>query len=105
MISKSGPRLNAISMRADTRQSYSYHPHNRQHKFCPICGTSIVILPNDKIQDAGKIGINLRTVEGVDVGKLKLKAADGRARDPSDEMREWQSAKTMMASGNKQEEG
>jgi hypothetical protein len=62
-------------------------------------------VPNDRIQDAGKIGINLRTVEGVDVGKLKLRSVDGRARDPDDEMREWQVAKEMVVSGKGREEG
>lgn len=55
-------------------------------------------MPNEKIQDAGKIGINLRTVEGVDVDKLNVKFADGRGRDPNDEMREWEEKKAGKVS-------
>lgn len=54
-------------------------------------------MPNDKIQDAGKIGIDLGTVEGTEMEKLKLVPADGRARDPDDEMREWDGRKAAMA--------
>jgi hypothetical protein len=58
----------------------------------------MMIFPNDKIQDAGKIGINLRTVEGVDLEKLKLKPADGRSRDPNDEMKQWENKRTRIES-------
>jgi hypothetical protein len=55
-----------------------------------------VIVPNDRIQDAGKVGINMRTVEEVELGKLRFRYVDGRARDPGDEMREWEKVKAEL---------
>lgn len=75
-------------------QEYSFAPHNRKHLFCSTCGTSMLIVSNEKIPDNGKIGVNMRSVEGLDVQKLKVRAVDGKARRPEDEMRAWEEAKT-----------
>lgn len=85
-----------FSVLAEMWQSYTYYPHNRQHRFCPTCGTSIVIVPNDRIQDAGKVGINLRAVEEVELRKLRFGYVDGLARDPGDEMRAWEKVKVGL---------
>lgn len=77
-------------------QSYSFAPHNRKHKFCPKCGSSILIEPNDKIEDAGDTGINLRTVEGINLSKLKIIPYDGRSRDSDDEMKAWAERKKNL---------
>ena len=57
--------------------------------FCGRCGTSLLIFSNEKIPDNGKVGVNLRSVVGLDVQKLKVRWVDGKGRDPSDEMRQW----------------
>jgi hypothetical protein len=54
----------------------------------------MLIVSNEKIPDNGKIGVNMRSVEGLDVQKLKTQAVDGRARRPEDEMKAWEDAKT-----------
>jgi hypothetical protein len=53
----------------------------------------MLIIPNDKIPDAGKIGINIRTVVGIELEMLKFVKADGRARVPEIEMKDWESTK------------
>jgi hypothetical protein len=39
------------------------------------------------------VGVNVRTVEGLDVGGLKVRHVDGRGRDPEEEMRDWEEKK------------
>jgi hypothetical protein len=39
------------------------------------------------------VGVNVRTVEGLDVGSLKVRHVDGRGRDPGEEMRDWEEGK------------
>jgi hypothetical protein len=71
--------------------------------FCGQCGTSLVIFSNEKIPDNGKVGVNLRSVEGLDVTKLKVRYVDGRSRDPSDEMKQWEDEKERVRAAVKVE--
>lgn len=50
----------------------------------------MLIVSNERIPDNGRIGINLRSVEVLDVMSLKVKVVDGRSRDPKDEMSAWE---------------
>jgi hypothetical protein len=56
------------------------------------------IYSNAKIPDNGKIGINVRTIEGLDAEKLKAKVVDGRSRRPEDEMKAWEEEKMDLYS-------
>ena len=61
----------------------------------------MLIISNEKIPDNGKIGINLRTVENLDILKLKPYALiDGRGRDPEDEMKAWRDEKARIAAAS-----
>lgn len=84
----------------DNLREYSFPPHNRKHMFCPTCGTSMLIISNEKIPDNGKIGINMRTVEGLDVVQLKTRFVNGRERRPEDEMEAWKAEKRERSRGD-----
>jgi hypothetical protein len=43
------------------------------------------------------VGVNVRTVEGLDVGGLKVRHVDGRGRDPEEEMKNWEEEKKKNA--------
>lgn len=47
------------------------------------------IISNDKIEDNGKVGINVRSVDGLEVVKLKIEVFDGMSRIPEEEMKAW----------------
>ena len=51
--------------------SYQFHKKIVTHNFCPICGSKLPA----KVK--GVVGVNIRGVDGVDLGKLKLKSFDG----------------------------
>ena len=51
-------------------------------------------MSNLKIRDMGKIGVNLRSVDGLAVEKLKVVVdQDGRGRTAEDELRMWEEEK------------
>ncbi|KAF2402821.1 hypothetical protein EJ06DRAFT_527800 [Trichodelitschia bisporula] len=81
------PKAEDVTITGENRlKTYSFPPHNRKHQFCSECGTSIFIVPNDLLPDIGCLGINIRTVEGIDLDKLHYVKVDGRSRKPEDEM-------------------
>ncbi|GJE91492.1 GFA domain-containing protein [Phanerochaete sordida] len=56
----------------DELTKYTFNTKSYFHHFCPTCGTEI-------IGGAGqRIGINVRTVDGIDLAKLKLDWYDGK---------------------------
>jgi len=60
----------------------------------------MLIISNEKIPDNGKIGINMRTVEGLDVVQLKTRFVNGRERRPEDEMEAWKAEKRERSRGD-----
>lgn len=50
---------------------YTWKTGKYPHYFCPVCGTKCVIAYDDTVS------VNVRTVDGVDVTKLKLTRFDG----------------------------
>lgn len=52
---------------------YTFNKKYYEHCFCPTCGTSVCV------NAEGKIGLNVRVLEGVDVTKLEIRAHDGKA--------------------------
>jgi len=56
----------------DGLKAYTFNKKTLTHWFCPECGTSIAGAAG------GKVGINIRTVDDVDVDKLTLKKYDGK---------------------------
>ncbi|EKM53471.1 uncharacterized protein PHACADRAFT_259880 [Phanerochaete carnosa HHB-10118-sp] len=50
---------------------YTWNTGKYSHHFCPVCGTEVAVTHDDLVV------VNLRTVEGVDLTKLKLQYFDG----------------------------
>ncbi|EKM53472.1 uncharacterized protein PHACADRAFT_197902 [Phanerochaete carnosa HHB-10118-sp] len=51
----------------------TFNTKSYYHHFCPTCGTEIIG------KTGGKVGINVRMVDGIRLEKLKLKPFDGAA--------------------------
>ena len=59
--------------------TYSFNQHVIKHHFCPTCG----IQPLSQAKDpSGKpmAAINVRCLEGIDLGSLKVRKFDGASR-------------------------
>ncbi len=57
--------------------SYKFNKHRIDHLFCPACG--VEAFARGKGQDGGdRVAINVRCLEGVDIGALKPIEFDGR---------------------------
>ena len=53
---------------------YMFNKNYFEHYFCPTCGTSVLVNAD------GKVGLNVRVLEGVQIEKLKLgEPFDGRS--------------------------
>ena len=63
---------------------YAFLSQDSLHCFCKICGVSMLV----KVLEEGAedMPINMRTVEGVDLGKLRLNMYDGAKNDPKYEV-------------------
>lgn len=58
----------------DELTNYQFHKKVFNRYFCPICGVEMwETKPSENM-----VGVNVRTVDGVDVSKLKLEPYDGR---------------------------
>jgi hypothetical protein len=55
---------------------YEFHKKVYLHYFCPVCGTEII----NRTKKTGQplVGVNVRTVDGIDVEKLKMNPFDGK---------------------------
>ncbi|KAI4253094.1 MAG: hypothetical protein LQ352_003904 [Teloschistes flavicans] len=69
---------------------YEFGPKNTEHAFCPKCGSSIVLFvslsvgPDDgEGERRRKVGINARMIKGIDIDRLTLKKANGKAKGDS----------------------
>ena len=58
---------------------YSFGQKRVMHSFCPKCGTAIGCKSGDPNFFADNRAINVRTLQGVDLDKLKLRKVNGRA--------------------------
>lgn len=58
---------------------YRFNKHHIGHEFCAICGCAPYAAA-DAPDGTPMIAVNLRCVEGVDLGALHITAVDGRSR-------------------------
>lgn len=62
----------------DDLTTYTFGKERIDHSFCSVCGTSVCAMSNDPGFFQDNRAINVRTLQGVDLEKLKLRKADGR---------------------------
>lgn len=61
------------SGKLDELTNYKFHKQVFDRYFCPVCGVEMFeVKPSENM-----VGVNVRTVDGVDLDKLKLKTFDG----------------------------
>lgn len=62
----------------DDLASYHFHKKHIQHLFCKTCG--ILSFAKSATPDGTKmVAVNLRCIEGIDLGKLQIREFDGRS--------------------------
>ena len=55
--------------------AYSFNTGVARHYFCPRCGVAPFYLPRS---DPDKIDVNVRCLDGIDLGALRIRPFDGR---------------------------
>ena len=71
------PDAMSIKSGADHVTDYQFHKHNIHHTFCKTCG--ILSYGNGTAPDGNPMyAVNVRCLEGVDIGALKLTQFDGK---------------------------
>lgn len=58
----------------DELTRYLFYRKLYPHHFCPTCG--VELLESDAM--LGKVGVNVRVLDGIDPAKLKVKFFDGK---------------------------
>lgn len=66
-------RFQFISGSMEELSTYVFNTKHAEHKFCPTCGVALFV----KAKGLDGVAVHVRTVDGVDVGALKLKYFDG----------------------------
>lgn len=64
----------------ETMTPYKFGLERVVHSFCPTCGTAIGGKSADPNFFSDNRAVNVRTLKGVDIDKLKLRKVDGRSR-------------------------
>ncbi len=59
---------------ANALTEYTFGPGDNIHYFCRTCGVNVY----ERSGGRERYGLNVRLINGVDVGKLKVKQEDGR---------------------------
>ncbi|MGA9333525.1 MAG: GFA family protein [Rudaea sp.] len=63
---------------AEDMSTYTFNKHAIRHRFCPTCGTQPFASGKDRNGNE-TAAINVRCLEGVDIGALTRIAVDGRS--------------------------
>lgn len=71
-------RFSLTSGNRDELTLYEFHKKVFKHYFCPTCGVQMFMdEPGEKPGEV-RLGVNVRTVDGVDLQKLKIRVFDGK---------------------------
>ncbi|MDE2070040.1 MAG: GFA family protein [Gammaproteobacteria bacterium] len=70
-------RLKLKTPESDMRY-YTFNQHHIKHYFCPNCGCATFGMAKDK-EGKDMVAVNVRCLEGVDIGALKVNNFDGRS--------------------------
>jgi hypothetical protein len=55
--------------------TYTFNTHTARHHFCPVCGVASFYVPRS---DPDKIDVNVRCLDGIEIGRLEIDHFDGR---------------------------
>ena len=58
---------------------YFFNKHAIEHRFCPTCGTQAFAYGKDPKSGMETAAINVRCLEGIDLGRLERMPFDGRS--------------------------
>lgn len=72
---------------ADALVSYRFNTGVAEHKFCRRCGIHPFYTPRS---DPDKVDVNVRCLDGVDLGELELLPFDGRDWEEAIKTAHWQ---------------
>jgi hypothetical protein len=61
--------------------TYRFQTLTAAHHFCPVCGVAAFYIPRS---DPDLIDVNLRCVEGIDLGSLDIESFDGENWDEAE---------------------
>jgi hypothetical protein len=71
------PEISTVTFKGlDSLTEYTFATRKTYHGFCKVCGVTIREL------DDG-LGLNVRTMAGLDLGTLEVEKADGWADEPA----------------------
>jgi hypothetical protein len=62
----------------DNARTYTFNRHVIQHRFCPTCGIHPYALASDRSGNP-MAAVNIRCIEGLDLGTVKISPFDGRS--------------------------
>jgi hypothetical protein len=71
----------------DELTSYRFNTAVAEHKFCRTCGIHPFYTPRS---DPGKVDVNVRCLDGVDLDRLERRTFDGKDWEKSIESAHWQ---------------
>jgi hypothetical protein len=66
----------------ESLSDYVFLHEDSLHSFCKICGVSVLVKVLSEGEGDDICPINVRTIRGIGVGKLRLRRYDGRGKDP-----------------------
>lgn len=71
-------RFELTSGRIEELALYEFHKKVFEHRFCPKCGVQFFFRHTQNDHGEVMVGVNARTVDGIDVEKLSVRLFDGR---------------------------
>lgn len=71
-------QLRLLTPEADLA-SYTFNKHHIQHHFCDKCGCSPFSEGADPASGEQSAAVNVRCIEGVDLGRFKVQEFDGKS--------------------------
>jgi hypothetical protein len=71
----------------DDLASYRFNTGVAEHKFCRNCGIHSFYIPRS---DPGKVDVNVRCLDGIDLDKIVLKTFDGKNWEEAIASAHWQ---------------
>ncbi len=72
------PEKLAILQGEEELKTYRFNKHVIEHKFCTDCGVEPFGMGKNK-DGSDAVAINLRTIDGIDIGSLNRMPYDGRS--------------------------